>query len=86
MGLESVALVLAWEEEFEIEITYADAEKFVTPRHVCEFIEQRLVSDCRPRERAEIDRLVKSITLEMTGMKGAEFSYDGRFIEDLGVD
>ena len=86
MGLETVELVLAWEEEFHIEITDADAEKCPTPRDVCDLVERKLASERRPEERSEIDRLVKLITLEMTGIKDAEFSFDARFIEDLGID
>lgn len=48
MGLDSVELVIAFEEAFGLEIPDADAEKMFTPRSVIDFVEQRLGSGSKP--------------------------------------
>ena len=39
MGLDSVELVMAVEEEFGISISDADAQKMLTPKEVINFVE-----------------------------------------------
>lgn len=38
MGMDGVELVMAVEDAFDIQITDADAEKMITPRHVIDFV------------------------------------------------
>ena len=45
MGLDSVELVLAWEESFEISLSDAEAEAMFTTRQVTDIIFQKVKSD-----------------------------------------
>lgn len=80
MGLDSVELLIAWEEAFDITFTDEDAAQIFTPRGVIEFIAAR-----RPDlTRDEIAARVREITLEQLG--NVDYGEDKRFVEDMGVD
>ncbi len=82
MGLDSVELVLAAEEEFALEINDAAAEVMATPRDMIDYIAKQ-----RPdRARTDIAVRVREIILEELGIDEAMYHEDARFIEDLGVD
>jgi acyl carrier protein len=89
MGLESVELVMAWEEHFDIEIPVEIAATLETPRLVIDAIEQILRRDHPEgphwaREKIEYD--VCEIVAEQLGIKRSSFTLDSLFIRDLGVD
>lgn len=80
MGLDSVELIIAWEEAFGITITDAEAARILTPRDVIELIAAR-----RPDlVRDEIAARVREITLEQIG--NVDYGEDKRFIDDMGID
>src|SRR5436853_5333757 len=60
-SLDSVELVIALEELFEVEITDDEAEKLESPRDIVDLLE-KLLSNCRPNARAKalLKRLAKS--------------------------
>lgn len=86
MGLDTVELVMAYEEEFDIVITDASAEKLLTPRLTCELIESTLISGGRPRSMSEIEELVRTITIEQLGVTEAEYHLDAEYVRDFGAD
>lgn len=86
MGLDTVELVMAYEEEFDIVITDASAEKLITPRLTCELIESTLIRGARPRPMSEIEELVRTITIEQLGLPEAEYDLDAEYVRDLGAD
>ena len=86
MGLESVELVLAWEEAFDIAIADEDAEKLITPKHACDLIERELALVGREVSRSEIEAQVEAITIEQLGITAEEFRWDARFVEDFRID
>ena len=86
MGLETVELVMALEEEFEISISDSDAEKTVTPRDMGDLIEAKLKDQGRPMDRSDLDEMLREITLEQTGMPESIYHLDAEYIRDLRVD
>ncbi len=89
MGLESVYLVMAFEEEFEVEIPDDDAERIVTVGDARDFIVSKL------RERAEdpgavdpeeVLSRIKAIIIDLIGVRPEKVTPEAAFIDDLGVD
>ena len=90
MGLDSVELVMAVEEEFGISISDADAQKMLTPKEVINFVESRrgLVSLPQPKgnpSRTEIAKTVKRLVIEQLGIPEAVYGEDKEFVRDLGM-
>ena len=88
MGLESVELVMAWEEHFGIKISNERAVTWVTPRIVIDDIAHlvQLRPAARGWTREEIERDVCAIIVEQLGIKRSDFTLDSQFIRDMGVD
>nr|WP_010597047.1 acyl carrier protein [Rickettsiella massiliensis] len=49
-SLDTVELVMAFEEEFDMEIPDAVAEEMFTVRHVCDYIQQHLAQSTKASE------------------------------------
>ena len=86
MGLDSVELIMAYEEAFGIEIPDGDAAALVTPRVTGDLVEEMLLAEGRPLPRAKIDEMIKSVTLDQLGIRETKYAVDSRFVEDFGVD
>lgn len=86
MGLESVELVISWEEAFGISIPNSIAATLATPAHAAVAIEKLLLDAGRHVGRIEIDRVIKEITLETSGMNEDDYRLDGLFVRDFGID
>ena len=86
MGLDTVELVLAYEDAFDIAIPDFDAEKMITPRLVGDFVERALAERGRGLPREQIDMKIKEITIEQLGVKESEYWLDGEYVADFGVD
>ena len=80
MGLDSVELIIAWEEAFGITITDEEAARILTPRDVIELIAARRADLARD----EIAARVREITLEQIG--NVDYGEDKRFADDMGID
>ena len=87
MGLESVELVMAWEEHFGIEIPTERAAEWLTPRLAIEDIAHlaQLKPEGRSWTREEIERDVCEIIVEQLGIARSSFTLDSHFIRDMGV-
>lgn len=81
MGLDSVELVMAIEEEFGIEIEDAAAETMQTPRIMIDYISMR----CPDRERGAIAERVQEIIIEELCIDAAIYREDADFIKDFGM-
>jgi acyl carrier protein len=89
MGLESVELVMAWEEHFGIDIPNEVAAKMETPRGAIASIEKILQAGSllkRQWTHEEIERDVCEIIVEQIGIRRKDFTLDSYFIRDMGVD
>ncbi len=87
MGLDTVELVMAVEEEFGLEIPDAAAEKMFTVGDMHSF----LVSELRRRGRSEIDEnrifeRLREIVCAQLGVKPEVVVPEARFVKDLGAD
>jgi len=85
MGLDSVELVMAFEDEFEIQIPNEAAEKLQTIRDVTDYVTAHLAAEGRPRERASVYAIVCLITCEQCGTTLDKLTEDTTFINDLGL-
>lgn len=86
MGLDTVEMVLAFEEAFGIKILDADAEHLLTPGDVIDYVcsshaDQRIQSD-----RTHVAEIVRSIVLGQLGISPERYRENARFIEDFGAD
>jgi hypothetical protein len=86
MGLDSVELVLSFEETFQISIPNAEAEKMRTPRNVIDFITATFgtrvegPSVVMPKRHAELWTQLES-AMRSSGMAGKSLSWDQRLDE-----
>jgi acyl carrier protein len=87
MGLDTVELVMAVEEEFDLEIPDAAAEKMFTVGDMHSF----LVSELKRREESEVDETrvferLREIVCNQLGVKPELVVPEARFVKDLGAD
>lgn len=83
MGLDSVELVMAFEEEFGVDIPDSAAEKMLTPSDVIDFV----LANCGGNfSRHQIADGVKAIVIAQIGLRPEKYGEEKRFIEDFGVD
>lgn len=81
MGLETVELVMAWEEEFGVEIPDSVAASLKTPRQVTDWLAAQLPG--YPRD--EIAAGVRRRPLDQLGIRPTQYREDARFVEDFGA-
>ena len=86
MGLDSVDLVMEFEEAFEITIPDADAEKLHTVGDVTNYVTARLAAEGRPRDRDFVYAMVCVVTCDQCGVTLDQLTEQTSFIEDLGID
>lgn len=86
MGLDTGQLVMTWEKEFVIRIPNETTATLVTPRRATEAIAEILRTAGKPLDRETIDEVIRTTTLDLSGMKAAEYRVDGRFVQDFGLD
>lgn len=94
-SLDSVEVLIALEETFEVTITDSEAEAMTTPRGVIDWLLSR-VSDRQPNEkamrilsgqpaspwdRAQVSAVVRAIIVEQTGTR--DFGEDSSFRNDI---
>ena len=86
MGLDSVELVMAVEEEFNLVIADEDAEKICT---VGEF-NRYLINECKNKQLIidddEIWRRLKKVIVYQLGVKPEQVTKHANFVYDLGMD
>ena len=82
MGLDTVALIVAFEDEFGLSIPNEDAERLTTPRRVTEYVWGRITHERVTKE--QVAERVRAVIREETAVQ--DFSDDARFVDDMGLD
>ena len=86
MGMDSVELVLEFENEFEIQIPDEDAEKLLRVGDVVNYVVQRLKAPAAEEKIVSgIRQRVYCIVAEQMGIDIDQIMDSSRFVEDLGV-
>lgn len=87
MGLDSVEIILAVEEEFGLEIPDADAARMITvgDLHAFVVVELRRLGRPDPDADAVFARL-RDIVCRQMGVKPEAVVPTARFVKDLGID
>ncbi len=83
MGLDTVELVMAFEEAFDVEIPDDAAENIVTMRDVIDYVYAHI--DQTKWTRDQVREQVRAITSDHL-IVDPNFSDDASFIDDLGAD
>lgn len=86
MGLETVELVIAWEKKFSISIPNELAATLITPRIAADAIEEILFNQGRAWDRESIEGIIKTTTLEVSGLDPADYHPCSEFVRDMGLD
>lgn len=87
MGLDTVELVMAVEENFGIDIPNEAAEKMASVRHIRDFIVAELMRLDRPGADPDaVFARLRSIVAEQAGVERDEVLLDTEFIRDLRMD
>ena len=87
MGLDSVEIILAVEEEFGLEIPDADAARMITVGDLHAFVVVELRRLGRPDSDADVAfARVRDIVCRQLGVKPEAVVPNARFVKDLGVD
>ena len=86
MGLDSVELVMAFEEAFEIEISNGEAEAIITVGDAVDRIAAILVREGRAADINAIYFRVREIVVDHLNVEPAKVIRSAHFVKDLGVD
>jgi acyl carrier protein len=86
MGLDSVELVMAFEENFGIEISDAEAESLTTPGQVRDLVLARYAARGIPADPDSIFDKIRTTVVEHLNVRLDQVTPEAHFIEDLGVD
>jgi len=86
MGLDSVELVMAVEEELEIQILDSEAATIVTPKDFSDIVESTLNKQNRTMSRSKIDEKIKQISIAQLSLEESEYHQDKEYVRDLGMD
>ena len=86
MGLDSVELVMRFEEEFSFRIPDSDAAQITTPGKMLDYIIQELRARGENPDEQDLWMKVKNIVVDQLGVKPEEVTRSARFVEDLKVD
>lgn len=88
MGMKSVEILMAVEEQFGITIADAEAENIRTPGQLIDFVSSKLAVTIatvtwKAYSRSEIALGVKEIVTDILGCKN--YHEDADFVKDLGM-
>lgn len=86
MGLDSVELVMALEEEFGLDIPDADAERLETVGGTHDYIVETLKQRGEAPDEAEVWQRLHRIIVNQLGVDPSEVRREAYFVRDLGCD
>ena len=82
MGLDTVELIIAFEERFGVKIPNEDAAELYTPRKVTDYLMRTEVGRVMVRE--EVAAIVRKVVEDETAI--SDFTDDSHFVYDLHLD
>jgi acyl carrier protein len=85
MGLDTVELVLGFEEEFDIEISNEAAERIVSVRDVRDLVLSEYQRLGRTHDPDDIFRRIVRVTAECLGVRAERITLETEFVRDLGA-
>lgn len=85
MGLDSVELVMAFEDFFELDIPNDVAANLQTVGDVTDYVHARLLAEGRPRDRQAVLAMVCVITCDQCGTTLDRLTEQTSFVADLGI-
>ena len=86
MGLDTVELIMSFEEQFGLEIPNASAEAMITVRDVRDFVVSEYARLGRPADSGEIFEKIRDITFNYANVRKDAIGLDTSFVDDLGLD
>jgi acyl carrier protein len=86
MGLETVELVMSFEEEFDVEIPDDVAEKMMTVGDVVDYVSAELRRRGEVVDPLDIFLRVRGRTIRILGIDPNKITRSSRFVDDLGAD
>ena len=86
MGLDSVELVVRFEESLGITIPNAVAETLATPADVITFAMSKLQRLGHTPMRYHVAEIVRLVTIDQIRISPEQYREDARFVEDFGID
>lgn len=82
MGLDTVELVMAFEEKFGISIPDKDAACLATPRMVTDYVMNQIKGPGMTRDA--VAEVVRKVIEDETGVY--DFHEDSHFVDDMNLD
>jgi len=82
MGLDTVELVMAFEEKFGISIPNEVAAELTTPRKVTDYV--MITGNAKGMTRDEVAAIVRKVIEETTAV--SDFHEDSHFVDDMNLD
>jgi acyl carrier protein len=86
MGLDTVELVMAFEESFGFPFSDEAAARLRTPGDVIDYVVKELNARGNAPTRSLVAEIVRLRTLQQLGIKPKNYREDARFVEDFGAD
>ncbi len=86
MGLDTVELVMAFEEEFGIEVTNEVAEKMVSVRDVRDFVVAEIERHGGAVDPEDVLERIRTVTMKISNVDRSTIHLDTKFVDDLGLD
>ncbi len=86
MGLDTVELVMAIEEEFGFEIPNEQAARMFTIGHMHAYLVAELGKSGRPVNEGDVFARMRDVICRQTGVKAHEVVPNASFVDDLRLD
>jgi len=90
MGLESVELIMAIEEEFDINIPDEEAGNFDTVgklyRYILDILYLNESGNSHQVDESDVWERMKEVIVSQLGVRSEQVTEDANFVADLGID
>lgn len=86
MGLDTVELVMAVEEEFDLKISDADAARLSSVGGMQDYVMQTLRQRGTPVDEQEVWKRLKALIVFQLGVRPDEVKREAEFVRDLKAD